>query len=143
MRGAIHSAARSPRSNAQAIVNLPRSPGKYAVSPSPRTADRAPAAIRTAAAGPSREAAREARAKQRAALLSGDESALPARDKGPIKRGLGMAQGTWPRHVFADSSIEVRLLRDATIEARSSVQDIGTGARAAPTAPDHEPGGRP
>jgi hypothetical protein len=27
-----------------------------------------------------------ARAKQRAALLSGDESALPARDKGPVKR---------------------------------------------------------
>ena len=41
---------------------------------------------RKAAAGQSREAAREARAKQRAALLSGDESALPARDKGPIKR---------------------------------------------------------
>jgi xanthine dehydrogenase YagR molybdenum-binding subunit len=54
----------------------------------------------------------------------------PNSDKGPIKRGLGMAQGTWPRHVFADSSIEVRLLRDGTIEARSSVQDIGTGARA-------------
>ena len=41
---------------------------------------------RKAAAGQSRDAARQARAKQRAALLSGDESALPARDKGPIKR---------------------------------------------------------
>jgi hypothetical protein len=41
---------------------------------------------RKAAAGQSREASREARAKQRAALLSGDESALPARDKGPVKR---------------------------------------------------------
>ena len=41
---------------------------------------------RKAAAGQSRQASREARAKQRAALLSGDESALPARDKGPVKR---------------------------------------------------------
>jgi hypothetical protein len=41
---------------------------------------------RKAAAGQSREANRVARAKQRAALLAGDESALPARDKGPVKR---------------------------------------------------------
>ena len=41
---------------------------------------------RKAAAGQSRDAARLARAKQRAALMSGDESALPARDKGPVKR---------------------------------------------------------
>lgn len=41
---------------------------------------------RKAAAGQSRQASRLARAKQRAALLSGDESALPARDKGPVKR---------------------------------------------------------
>ena len=41
---------------------------------------------RKAAASQSRDDARLARAKQRAALLSGDESALPARDKGPVKR---------------------------------------------------------
>ena len=41
---------------------------------------------RKAASGQSREAAKVARAKQRAAMLSGDESALPARDKGPVKR---------------------------------------------------------
>jgi len=41
---------------------------------------------RKVAAGQSRDAARQARAKQRAALLSGDESALPARDKGPVRR---------------------------------------------------------
>jgi Protein of unknown function (DUF3043) len=41
---------------------------------------------RKAAAGQSRDAARQARAKQRAALLSGDEAALPARDKGPVRR---------------------------------------------------------
>ncbi|MEO8518605.1 MAG: DUF3043 domain-containing protein [Dermatophilaceae bacterium] len=43
-------------------------------------------ADRKAAAGQSREANKLARAKQRAAMLSGDESALPARDKGPVKR---------------------------------------------------------
>jgi Protein of unknown function (DUF3043) len=41
---------------------------------------------RKAAAGQSRDAARAARAKQRAGLLSGDEASLPARDKGPVKR---------------------------------------------------------
>jgi hypothetical protein len=41
---------------------------------------------RKAAASQSREANKIARAKQRAAMLSGDESALPARDKGPVKR---------------------------------------------------------
>jgi len=41
---------------------------------------------RKAAAGQSREASRLARAKQRTAMLAGEESALPARDKGPVKR---------------------------------------------------------
>ena len=41
---------------------------------------------RKAAASQSREASKVARTKQRAALLSGDEAALPARDKGPVKR---------------------------------------------------------
>ncbi len=41
---------------------------------------------RKAAASQSREANKVARARQRAALLSGDESALPVRDKGPVKR---------------------------------------------------------
>ena len=49
---------------------------------------------RKAAAGQSREAARLARANQRAALLSGDESALPARDKGPVKRYIRDAVDT-------------------------------------------------
>jgi hypothetical protein len=41
---------------------------------------------RKAATSQARGAARVARAKQRAAMLSGDESALPARDRGPIRR---------------------------------------------------------
>ncbi len=51
---------------------------------------------RKVAAGQSRDAARAARAKQRAALMSGDESALPARDKGPIKRYIrDTVDGRW------------------------------------------------
>ena len=49
---------------------------------------------RKAAAGQSRETARLARAKQRAALMSGEESALPARDKGPVKRFIRDAVDT-------------------------------------------------
>jgi len=41
---------------------------------------------RKAAASQSRAAGKAARARQRAAMLSGDEAALPARDKGPVKR---------------------------------------------------------
>jgi hypothetical protein len=51
---------------------------------------------RKAAAGQSRDASRAARAKQRAALLSGDESGLPARDKGPVKRFIrDSVDGRW------------------------------------------------
>jgi hypothetical protein len=41
---------------------------------------------RKEAARDSRDRARAAREKQRLALLNGDESALPARDKGPVRR---------------------------------------------------------
>jgi hypothetical protein len=51
---------------------------------------------RKAAAGQSRDAARQTRAKQRAALLSGDESGLPARDKGPVRRYIrDTVDGRW------------------------------------------------
>lgn len=49
---------------------------------------------RKAAASQSREANKVARARQRAALLSGDESALPVRDKGPVKRYIRDAVDT-------------------------------------------------
>ena len=41
---------------------------------------------RKAAANDARLKAREARARQRAAMMTGDEAHLPARDKGPVKR---------------------------------------------------------
>ena len=51
----------------------------------------------------------------------------PGADPGPIKRGMGMAQSLWGAHVQTASSVEVRILRDGSVEARSSVQDIGSG----------------
>jgi xanthine dehydrogenase YagR molybdenum-binding subunit len=51
----------------------------------------------------------------------------PGSDTGPIKRGLGVAQSIWMANVQLDSSCEVRVLRDGSVEVLSSVQDIGTG----------------
>lgn len=50
-------------------------------------------------------------------------------DSGPIKKGMGMAQSTWPRFVHLDSTAEVRILKGGAVEIRSSVQDIGTGTK--------------
>ena len=51
----------------------------------------------------------------------------PGADAGPIKRGIGMAQSFWGANVQTNSSCEVRILRDGSVEVLSSVQDIGTG----------------
>ena len=51
----------------------------------------------------------------------------PGADLGPIKRGIGVAQSLWGANVQTASSIEVRILRDGSVEALSSVQDIGSG----------------
>jgi len=48
-------------------------------------------------------------------------------ETGPIKTGLGMAQSLWGANVQINSACEVRVLRDGSVEVRSSVQDIGTG----------------
>jgi xanthine dehydrogenase YagR molybdenum-binding subunit len=53
----------------------------------------------------------------------------PGSDRGPIKKGMGMAQSTWPRFVRLDSTAEVRLLKDGAVEIRSCTQDIGTGTK--------------
>ncbi|MBV9061667.1 MAG: xanthine dehydrogenase family protein molybdopterin-binding subunit, partial [Alphaproteobacteria bacterium] len=50
-------------------------------------------------------------------------------DTGPVKRGIGMAQGVWYRIVSMDSNAEVRIHRDGTVEFLSGVQDIGGGIR--------------
>jgi xanthine dehydrogenase YagR molybdenum-binding subunit len=51
----------------------------------------------------------------------------PGADPGPVKRGLGVAQSLWMANVQLDSSCEVRVMRDGSVEVLSSVQDIGTG----------------
>ena len=51
----------------------------------------------------------------------------PGADRGPVKRGIGMAQSLWGANVQTNASCEVRLLRDGSVEILSSVQDIGTG----------------
>ncbi|MGB8506759.1 MAG: molybdopterin cofactor-binding domain-containing protein, partial [Pyrinomonadaceae bacterium] len=55
----------------------------------------------------------------------------PGADKGTLKRGLGVAQAVWYRLINLDSSVEVRLTRDGSIELLSGVQDIGGGIRTA------------
>jgi xanthine dehydrogenase YagR molybdenum-binding subunit len=48
-------------------------------------------------------------------------------EPGVVKHGIGMAQSIWGANVQTNSSCEVRLHRDGTVEILSSVQDIGTG----------------
>jgi xanthine dehydrogenase YagR molybdenum-binding subunit len=50
-------------------------------------------------------------------------------DSGPTKRGMGIAQSVWYRFVNMDSSCEVRVSRDGSVELMSSVQDLGTGTK--------------
>src|SRR5580698_222384 len=50
-------------------------------------------------------------------------------DPGPIKRGMGIAQSVWYRFVSMDSSCEVRVSRDGSVELMSAVQDLGTGTK--------------
>jgi xanthine dehydrogenase YagR molybdenum-binding subunit len=50
-------------------------------------------------------------------------------DSGPVKRGLGVAQSVWYRFTDLDSSAEVRIARDGSVEILSGVQDIGGGIR--------------
>lgn len=55
----------------------------------------------------------------------------PGADAGAVKRGLGVAQAIWYRFVDMDSSVEVRITRDGSVELMSGVQDIGGGIRTA------------
>jgi xanthine dehydrogenase YagR molybdenum-binding subunit len=50
-------------------------------------------------------------------------------DKGPVKRGMGIAQSVWYRFINMDSSCEVRVSKDGSVELMSSVQDLGTGTK--------------
>jgi xanthine dehydrogenase YagR molybdenum-binding subunit len=50
-------------------------------------------------------------------------------DAGPVKRGVGIAQSVWYRFVNMNSSCEVRISRDGSVELMSAVQDLGTGTK--------------
>ena len=50
-------------------------------------------------------------------------------DTGPIKRGMGIAQSVWYRFVNMNSSCEVRVSRDGSVELMSAVQVLGTGTK--------------
>ena len=50
-------------------------------------------------------------------------------DTGPVKRGMGIAQSVWYRFVNMDSSCEVRVSKDGSVELLSAVQDIGAGTK--------------
>lgn len=70
--------------------------------------------------------------RQIGAQLIGWSNRKPAgSDPGPAKRGIGMAQSVWGRHMSTASSCQVRLTHDGSVELTSSVQDIGGGIKTA------------
>jgi xanthine dehydrogenase YagR molybdenum-binding subunit len=50
-------------------------------------------------------------------------------DRGPLKRGVGMAQSQWVSVIHPPTSCEVRIVGDGSVEAFSAAQDVGTGTR--------------
>ena len=58
----------------------------------------------------------------------------PTADRGPLKRGIGVAQSQWVSVIHPPTACEVRILGDGSVEAFSSAQDIGTGTRTDPCA---------
>jgi xanthine dehydrogenase YagR molybdenum-binding subunit len=53
----------------------------------------------------------------------------PATDRGPVKRGIGVAQSQWAYIVHGTTSCEVRIRGDGSVVALTGAQDIGTGTR--------------
>jgi xanthine dehydrogenase YagR molybdenum-binding subunit len=50
-------------------------------------------------------------------------------DPGPVKRGVGLSQSVWYRHLTMNSAAEVRVHKDGSVEVLSAVQDIGSGIK--------------
>src|SRR5207248_10397787 len=55
----------------------------------------------------------------------------PGAHPGPVKRGVGFAQGVWYNFDGAPSAAEVLIHDDGSVECRSGVADIGGGIRTA------------
>ena len=75
--------------------------------------------------------ARNAERRLGAARSGWPERHAPGADRGPVKRGIGVAQAIRYRFVDLDASCEVRITRDGSVEIHSAVQDLGTGIRTA------------
>jgi len=56
-------------------------------------------------------------------------NAQPNADSGVVKRGVGLSQSIWYRHLSMNSSAEVRVHKDGSVEVLSAVQDIGSGIK--------------
>jgi xanthine dehydrogenase YagR molybdenum-binding subunit len=65
----------------------------------------------------------------RESALWKSRSAKPNADPGPIKRGVGLSQSIWYRHLNMNSAAEVRVHKDGSVEVLSAVQDIGSGIK--------------
>jgi xanthine dehydrogenase YagR molybdenum-binding subunit len=52
-------------------------------------------------------------------------------DSGIVKRGVGLSQSIWYRHLNYNSATEVRVHKDGSLEILSAVQDIGSGIKTA------------
>lgn len=76
-------------------------------------------------------AARRAERRIGAQMFEWSRRKPPGTDTGTVKRGLGFAQAIWYRFVNLDSSCEVRIGKDGSVEIFSAVQDIGGGIRTA------------
>jgi xanthine dehydrogenase YagR molybdenum-binding subunit len=55
----------------------------------------------------------------------------PGAQRGPLKRGVGFAQGVWYNFDGSPSAAEVLIHDDGSVECRSGVADIGGGIRTA------------
>lgn len=53
----------------------------------------------------------------------------PNADPDPVKRGIGLSQSVWYRHLTMNAAAEVRVHKDASVEVLSAVQDIGSGIK--------------
>lgn len=51
----------------------------------------------------------------------------PATDKGPIKRGMGVANSVWYYFYRAGIQVEIQVNSDGSVEVKNGVQDIGGG----------------
>ncbi len=53
----------------------------------------------------------------------------PGAGSGPLKRGVGMASGTWYHTGRARATVQVTVHRDGGVDVYNGAQDIGTGTR--------------